>query len=107
MAAFGDSAANPPEVNYWTLMAGDHGASATAAAAAHQALADTLTTTMGMMEGNAASTAAGGWQGIGGGSVLAHPTQETGGAADTLAPLPEGAVLADPIRRAPTPARVT
>ena len=34
------------EVNYWTLMAGDHGASATAAAAAHQALADTLTTTM-------------------------------------------------------------
>ena len=39
MVAFGDSAANPPEVNYWTLMAGDHGASATAAAAAHQALA--------------------------------------------------------------------
>jgi hypothetical protein len=51
MVAFGDSAANPPEVNYWTLMAGDHGASATAAAAGHQALADTLTTTMGLTEG--------------------------------------------------------
>src|ERR1700737_1668819 len=79
MAAFGDSAATPPEVNYWALMAGDHGASATAAAAAHQALADTLTTTMGLMEGNAASTAAGGWQGIGGVSMLANATEMTGG----------------------------
>src|SRR5258705_12516058 len=75
MVAFGDSAVNPPEANYWTLMAGDHGASATAAAAAHQALADTLATTTGLMQGNAASTAAAGWQGGGGGGVLANATE--------------------------------
>ena len=94
MAAFGDSGANPPEVNYWTLMAGDHGASATAAAAAHQALADTLTTTMGMMEGNAASTAAGGWQGIGGVSMLANATEMTGVMSMAVAWLQEGSMLA-------------
>jgi PPE-repeat protein len=94
MAAFGDSGANPPEVNYWTLMAGDHGASATAAAAAHQALADTLTTTMGMMEGNAASTAAGGWQGIGGVSMLANATEMTGVMSLAVAWLQEGSMLA-------------
>src|SRR5260370_23221537 len=94
MAAFGDSAANPPEVNYWTLMAGDHGASATAAAAAHQALADTLATTMGLMEGNAASTAAGGWQGIGGGSMLANPTPIIRGMGMGVGWLQEGSQLA-------------
>src|SRR6202048_34584 len=94
MAAFGDSAANPPEVNYWTLMAGDHGASATAAAAAHQALADTITTTMGMMEGTAASTAAGGWQGIGGVSMLANATEMTGVMSMAVAWLQEGSMLA-------------
>jgi PPE-repeat protein len=94
MAVFGDSAANPPEVNYWTLMAGDHGASATAAAAAHQALADTLSTTMGMMEGNAASTAAGGWQGIGGVSMLANATEMTGVMSMAVAWLQEGSILA-------------
>jgi PPE-repeat protein len=94
MAVFGDSAANPPEVNYWTLMAGDHGASATAAAAAHQALADTLATTMGMMEGNAASTAAGGWQGIGGVSMLANASEMTGVMTMAVAWLQEGSMLA-------------
>ena len=94
MAVFGDSAANPPEVNYWTLMAGDHGASATTAAAAHQALADTLTTTMSMMEGNAASTAAGGWQGIGGVSMLANATEMTAVMSMAVAWLQEGSMLA-------------
>ncbi len=94
MAVFGDSAANPPEVNYWTLMAGDHGASATTAAAAHQALADTLTTTMSMMEGNAASTAAGGWQGIGGVSMLANATEMTAVMSLAVAWLQEGSILA-------------
>ncbi|HXO50652.1 MAG TPA: PPE domain-containing protein [Mycobacterium sp.] len=94
MAAFGDSAANPPEVNYWTLMAGDHGASATSAAAAHQALADTLTTTMGLMEGNAAATAAGGWQGVGGVSMLANATEMTGVMSMAVAWLQEGSMLA-------------
>jgi PPE-repeat protein len=94
MAVFGDSAANPPEANYWTLMAGDHGASATAAAAAHQALADTLTTTMSTMEGNAASTAAGGWQGIGGVSMLTNATEMTGVMSMAVAWLQEGSMLA-------------
>src|ERR1700737_497697 len=94
MAAFGDSAANPPAVNYWTLMAGDHGASATSAAAAHQALADTLTTTMGLMEGNAAATAAGGWQGVGGVSLLATATEMTGVMSMAVAWLQEGSMLA-------------
>jgi PPE-repeat protein len=94
MAVFGDSAANPPEVNYWTLMAGDHGASATAAAAAHQALADTLTTTMSTMEGNAASTAAGGWQGVGGVSMLTNATEMTGVMSLAVAWLQEGSMLA-------------
>ncbi|PXX03228.1 PPE domain-containing protein [Mycolicibacterium moriokaense] len=94
MVAFGDSAANPPEVNYWTLMTGDHGASATAAAAAHQALADTMATTMGLTEGNAASTAAGGWQGVGGVSMLANATEMTGVMAMAVAWLQEGSILA-------------
>jgi PPE-repeat protein len=94
MVAFGDSAANPPEVNYWTLMAGDHGASATAAAAGHQALADTLTTTMGLMEGNAASTAAGGWQGLGGTAMLANSTEMATVMSMAVAWLQEGSMLA-------------
>jgi PPE-repeat protein len=94
MVAFGDSAANPPEVNYWTLMTGDHGASATAAAAAHQALADMMATTMGLTETNAASTAAGGWQGVGGVSMLANATEMTSVMAMAVAWLQEGSILA-------------
>jgi PPE-repeat protein len=94
MVAFGDSAANPPEVNYWTLMAGDHGASATAAAAAHQALADTLATTAGMMQGNAASTAAAGWQGVGGVGMLANATEMSAVMTMAVAWLQEGSLLA-------------
>jgi PPE-repeat protein len=94
MVAFGDSAANPPEVNYWTLMAGDHGASATAAAAAHQALADTLATTMGTMQGNAASTAAAGWQGVGGVGMLANATEMSTVMSLAVAWLQEGSLLA-------------
>jgi PPE-repeat protein len=94
MPFFGDSAATPPEVNYWTLMAGDHGTSATAAAAAHQAVADTLATTMGLMEGNAASTAAGGWQGVGGVSMLANATEMSTVMSMAVAWLQEGSMLA-------------
>ena len=94
MVAFGDSAVNPPEANYWTLMAGDHGASATAAAAAHQALADTLATTMGMVQGNAASTAAAGWQGFGGVGMLANATEMSTVMGMAVAWLQEGSILA-------------
>ena len=97
MVAFGDSAANPPEVNYWTLMAGDHGASATAAAAGHQALADTLTSTMALMEGNAAATAAGGWQGFGGVSMLANATEMATVMGMAVAWLQESSMLATQI----------
>src|SRR5258705_11891739 len=102
MVAFGDSAVNPPEANYWTLMAGDHGASATAAAAAHQALADTLATTMGMMQGNAASTAAAGWQGFGGVGMLANATEMSTVMGMAVAWLQEGSILAAQIVEAHT-----
>ncbi|BBZ15023.1 PPE domain-containing protein [Mycobacterium branderi] len=75
MTLYGDSAANPPEVNYYTLTAGDHAVSAAAAAAGHQALADMLTSEMAMMGVNAASTAAGGWQGIGGAAMVMSAAQ--------------------------------
>src|SRR5438105_176959 len=104
MVAFGDSAANPPEVNYFTLMAGDHGASATAAAAAHQALADTLATTMGTMQGNAASTAAAGWQGVGGVGMLANATEMSTVMSMAVAWLQEGSLLAAQIVEAYTAA---
>src|SRR5882757_2480034 len=102
MVAFGDSAANPPEANYWTLMAGDHGASATAAAAAHQALADTLATTTGLMQGNAASTAAAGWQGVGGVGMLANATEMSTVMSTAVAWLQEGSMLAAQIVEAYT-----
>jgi PPE-repeat protein len=102
MVAFGDSAVNPPELNYWTLMAGDHGASATAAAAAHQALADTLATTTGLMQGNAASTAAVGWQGVGGVGMLANATEMSTVMSLAVAWLQEGSMLAAPIVEAYT-----
>jgi PPE-repeat protein len=104
MVAFGDSAANPPEANYWTLMAGDHGASATAAAAAHQALADTLATTTGLMQGNAAATAAGGWQGVGGVGMLANATEMSTVMSMAVAWLQEGSMLAAQIVEAYTTA---
>ena len=75
MVAFGDSAANPPEVNYYTLMAGDHAASATAAAAAHQVLADALAAEMALMGANTAATATCGWQGVGGTSMVLSAAQ--------------------------------
>src|SRR5258705_3847136 len=100
MVAFGDSAVNPPELNYWTLMAGDHGTSATAAAAAHQALADTLATTMGMMQGNAASTAAAGWQGVGGVGMLANATEMSTVMSMAVAWLQERSMLAAQIVQA-------
>jgi PPE-repeat protein len=102
MVAFGDSAVNPPEVNYWTLMAGDHGASATAAAAVHQALADTLATTVGLMQGNAASTAAAGWQGVGGVGMLANATEMSTVMSMAVAWLQEGSMLAAQIVEAYT-----
>lgn len=75
MPAYGDSAANPPEVNYWTLMTGDHAASAAAAAAGHQALADILATEMAQLSSNATMTATVGWQGVGGTAMTLSAAQ--------------------------------
>jgi PPE-repeat protein len=75
MPAYGDSAANPPEVNYWTLMTGDHAASAAAAAAGHQALADILATEMAQLTSNATMTATVGWQGVGGTAMTVSAAQ--------------------------------
>ena len=75
MAVYGDSAANPPEVNYYTLTAGDHAASAAACAAAHQALADVLAAEIATMGTNTATTAAVGWQGAGGAAMMLSATQ--------------------------------
>lgn len=75
MPGYGDSAANPPEVNYWTLMTGDHAASAAAAAAGHQALADILATEMAQLSSNATMTATVGWQGVGGTAMTLSAAQ--------------------------------
>ncbi len=45
----GDFAANTPQANYYTLIAGDHAASTEAAAAAYQALSDALAAEMAVM----------------------------------------------------------
>lgn len=72
---FGDWAATPPEAHYYTLVAGDHAASATLAAAAHQMLADAMTTEGAVMAANTAGTAAAGWQGVGGTAMLASSAE--------------------------------
>lgn len=69
MPGFGDSAANPPQVNYYQLTSGDHGASAAASAAAHQAAAMMLTAEITQMSTSTSSTAAVGWQGAGGAAM--------------------------------------
>ncbi|MCC9184354.1 PPE domain-containing protein [Mycolicibacterium mageritense] len=66
MAFFGDSAALPPEVNYYQLLAGDQGATLEAAALAHQALSDAMIAEIAAMGLNTATTAVLGWQGAGG-----------------------------------------
>jgi PPE-repeat protein len=62
----GDFAANTPQANYYTLIAGDHAASTEAAAAAYQALSDALAAEIAVMGANTAMTAAEGWKGLGG-----------------------------------------
>jgi PPE-repeat protein len=69
MPGFGDSAVNPPEVNYYQLTTGDHAASAAAAAAAHQAAAAMLSAEIATMGTSTSSTAAVGWQGAGGAAM--------------------------------------
>jgi PPE-repeat protein len=71
VTTFGDSAANPPEVNYYTLTAGDQAVSMTTAATAYQALADALTAEMAAMGANVAGTTAEGWIGLGGAAMTA------------------------------------
>ncbi|WP_094287341.1 PPE domain-containing protein [Mycobacterium lehmannii] len=69
MPALGDSALNPPQVNYYQLTSGDHAASAAASAAAHQACASMLSAEIATMGASTSSTAAVGWQGAGGAAM--------------------------------------
>ena len=69
MPGFGDSALNPPQVNYYQLVTGDEAATAAAAAAAHQATAAMLTAEIATMTTSTTSTAAVGWQGAGGAAM--------------------------------------
>jgi PPE-repeat protein len=66
-----DWGAMPPEVIAGQLMTGDGGASLAAAAAAHEALAAMLTAEGASMGTSTASTAAAGWEGLGGTAMLA------------------------------------
>ena len=70
MAVPGDFAATPPEVNYYTLIAGDHAASTEVAAAAYQGLSDALSAEAASLGINTAVCAAG-WQGLGGTAMVA------------------------------------
>jgi PPE-repeat protein len=69
MPGFGDSALNPPQVNYYQHAAGDQAASAAACAAAHQAAAAMLTAEIATMTTSTSTTAAVGWQGAGGAAM--------------------------------------
>lgn len=75
MAVYGDAAANPPELNYWTLTTGDHAASAAASAAGHQVLAQMLAAEIAAMGANTAATATVGWQGAGGTAMMMSATE--------------------------------
>jgi PPE-repeat protein len=79
----GDFAANTPQANYYTLIAGDHAASTEAAAAAHQALSDALAAEIAVMGANTAMTAAEAWKGLGGTAMTV--TAEMFAAAMSLA----------------------
>lgn len=61
----------PPELIAGQVMTGDNGASLAAAAAAYQALVATLTAEGATMASTSASTAAGGWEGLGGTAMIA------------------------------------
>ena len=61
----------PPEVNAGQLMAGDQGASIAAAAAAYEALAAALIAEGAKMAATAGTTAATGWEGVGGAAMVA------------------------------------
>jgi len=77
MPFFGDAAAMPPEVNWGSLMAGDHAASLTAAAAAHQGMAAMLGGEAGMLGANAATTAVS-WEGGGGAGMSMNAGTQVG-----------------------------
>ena len=72
---FGDWAGTPPEAHYYALVAGDHAASATLAATAHQVLADAMTTEGAVMAANTSSTAAEGFIGVGGTAMMLSAAQ--------------------------------
>jgi PPE-repeat protein len=73
---FGDAAASPPEVNYALMAGGDGAATVTAAAAGHQGLADVLQAELAAMLANAGTTAATGWQGLGGTAMLGSASEQ-------------------------------
>jgi PPE-repeat protein len=79
----GDFAANTPQANYYTLIAGDHAASTEAAGAAYQALSDALAAEIAVMGANTAMTAAEAWKGLGGTAMTF--TADTFAAAMSLA----------------------
>jgi PPE-repeat protein len=97
---FGDFGANTPEANYYTLMAGDHAASCTAAAAAYQALSDALAAEVAVLGANAAMTAAEGWTGLGGSAMTMTAGMFSGVLSTTVGWLNEAAAAATNIASA-------
>ena len=96
----GDFAANTPQANYYTLIAGDHAASTEAAAAAHQALSDALAAEIAVMGANTTMTAAEGWTGLGGSAMTMTAGMFSGAMSLAVAWLNEAVVAATNIASA-------
>lgn len=99
MAVPGDFAANPPEVNYYTLIAGDHAASTEEAAAGYQGLSDALAAEAASLGINTAVCAAG-WQGLGGTAMTASSMTFSTAITLAIAWLNEAAMAAGDIATA-------
>src|SRR5271167_777570 len=96
----GDFAANTPQANYYTLIAGDHAASTEAAAAAYQALSDALAAEIAVMGANTTMTAAEGWTGLGGSAMTMTAGMFSGAMSLAVAWLNEAVVAATNISSA-------
>src|SRR5271167_3639939 len=96
----GDFAANTPQANYYTLIAGDHAASTEAAAAAYQALSDALAAEIAVMGANTTMTAAEGWTGLGGSAMTMTAGMFSGAMSLAVAWLSEAVVAATNISSA-------
>ena len=96
----GDFAANTPQANYYTLIAGDHAASTEAAAAAYQALSDALAAEIAVMGANTTMTAAEGWTGLGGSAMTMTAGMFSGVMSLAVAWLNEAAAAATNIASA-------